>query len=110
MNLKDFVTETLEQILEGVSKAKPKYGEGKVAPVLRDGDDDMKTLRTRDGGRSAFLVEFDVALSVTESSQTGAGGGLTVFSVASMKAEKDQKTESSTVSRIKFSVPISFDN
>jgi hypothetical protein len=106
MKLDQFVRESLEQISKGVADA--KSGNENIAPRLRDGDDDPKIHRAFPGGVAVFLVEFDVAVTVSESSAVSGGGGITVFSVATLKADKDTKSEATTLSRIKFSVPISF--
>ena len=106
MNLQQFVTETLRQISLGVAEA--RGADQRIAPPIGLGDDDPKILRTLHDSRGVFLVDFDVAISASESSEKGGGGGITVLSVASVKGEAKRTIENSSVSRVKFSVPLSY--
>jgi len=106
MNLQEFVSKTLQQIATGVSTA--KRHDSRIAPKIGLGEDDPKILRTLDSADGVFLVEFDVAVTASETTEKGAGGGITVLSVASAKGEAKRSVENSSVSRVKFSVPISY--
>ena len=79
MNLQQFVTETLRQISRGVAEARD--ADRRIAPQLGLGEDDPKILRTLHNSEGVFLVDFDVAITASESSEKGAGGGITVLSV-----------------------------
>ena len=107
MNLDEFVTTSLNQIVQGVAAA-GKDSNGKVAPPIGFGDDDLRMLRSVNNC-GVFLVEFDVVVSATDKTEKTGGGGLEVWSVASAKASISHKgAEASQVNRIKFSVPISY--
>jgi hypothetical protein len=97
MDLQEFVTKTLSQISAGVATAKTH--DDRIAPAIG-----VKILRTLHGADSVFLVDFDVAVTTGK----GAADGITVLSVPSAKGEAKRTIENSSVSRIKFSVPISY--
>lgn len=109
MDLRDFVSETLTQIVEGVKSAQSKAAESgaTVNPHL--------TTAHEQAGKQGFLwtgdayaqvVQFDVALTVTEG--TGTKGGIGVFAGAiNLGSSGQSQNESSSVSRVKFSVPLS---
>jgi hypothetical protein len=102
MDLQEFVTKTLSQISAGVATAKTH--DDRIAPAIGVGADNAKILRTLHGADSVFLVDFDVAVTTGK----GAADGITVLSVPSAKGEAKRTIENSSVSRIKFSVPISY--
>jgi hypothetical protein len=106
MELREFVTETLMAIQDGIAEAirravekqsTEKHFTGIINPVW-EGEDDWKA--------HTQTIEFDVA--VTESDKTSAGGkgGVKVLSVVEIGSEGSKVWEQSTVSRIKFSIPI----
>lgn len=112
MDLKEFVTQTLTQIIEGVRGAQI-YGKDLSAEV------NPELLTTPEqAGKQGFLgtrdqyvpiVQFDVALTVTEG--TGTKGGIGVFAGAiSLGSLGQSQNESSSVSRVKFSIPIRLPN
>lgn len=109
MDLQEFVGQTLIQIIEGVAAARAKQGM-RIAPALdvapKESD---RVFPTRRGGGPAYLVTFDVAITATDKSSAGGGGGIQVLSVFSAKGERTQITESSSVSRVRFDIPIAYD-
>ena len=97
MKLQDFVSETLKEIIAGVKDVKsfassqgaevnPSIGSRKNFSLIKD-------------------VEFDVAVTSTEESESKKGAGILVagFGIG-IKGKSDLL--SSTVSRIKFSIPV----
>jgi hypothetical protein len=105
MNLQEFVQDSLKQIMAGVSEA--GKDDTRIAPRMHVDEKDAMTLRTT-AYRPVFLIEFDVAVTVADTSATGGKAGITVLSVATLGGEKSKTTETTSVSRIKFSVPVSF--
>lgn len=108
MDLKTFVSETLTQIVEGVTDAKMRLEkQGSTARI-------NPVLRTRAEGHpsEARPVEFDLALTVTqaadESSATRGEGRASIISVFQAKVGADLESKSGhrseEVSRVKFSV------
>ena len=106
MDLQDFVTTTLCQISAGVATAK-NYDRC-IAPRIGVSQDDPKILRTLADSDGVFLVEFDVPITASEASQNGAAGTIAVLSLASGKGAAKRSVENSSVSRVKFSVPINY--
>jgi len=98
MKLQEFVSETLKEIIAGVKEAKSfaaSQGAMVNPPIDR-------------GGRPANLikdVEFDVAVISTEGTETKKGAGIFVAGIG-VGAKGKVDMSNSTVSRIKFSVPV----
>jgi hypothetical protein len=107
MNLQQFVTLTLDQIVLGVTEAKKKH-EGFVTPELALGEnappDQLRTL----SHVGVFPVAFDVAVTVSETTEGGGKGGVTVLSVFSIEGGGKRAVENSSVSRVKFKVPVAY--
>jgi len=108
VDLDEFIKLILSQIIKGVEEASAK-SKDKVAPKIGEGDDDLKILRTdaTHGSHGVFLVDFDVALMASDKSKTGGSAGARVY-VATLEGKKSKTTEASSVHRVKFSVPISY--
>ena len=108
MDLREFVRETLVQIVGGVVDARDPVVEkgGDINPV--GGNFDQKSL----GGRqwdwrrgAAQNVEFDVAL--TASDKEDAKGGIGVFFGAmGIGTQISSENAYSSMTRVKFSVPL----
>ena len=108
MDLQEFVTQTISQIVKGVDSAQSSVVEkgGEINPHVNTSHEQL--------GKQGFLwssegpvqiVQFDVALTVSEGTDTK--GGIGVFAgaigVGSSGASSEQN---SSVSRVKFSVPL----
>ena len=106
MDLQDFVTATLCQISAGVATAK-NYDRC-VAPRVNVVKDDPKILRTFAGTDGVFLVEFDVAVTLSDASENGRAPSIMVVSPSAPKAKTKASVENSSVNRLKFVVPITY--
>jgi len=91
MNLKDFVSETLKQIVDGVKDAQTS-AQAKGAIVVPYTNDAEK-------------VEFDVAVTAVEGTEKGGKAGLSVWSIGGSVSGKIESS-TSTVSRLRFSVVV----
>ena len=108
MELKDFVSQTLAQIIEGVKDAaaiaEPMGAQ--VNPYINSPPAELERqgmLYTE--GNAAQVVKFDVAVTVTEG--TGTKGAIGVFAgVVSLGSAGQSQSENTSVSRIQFSVPV----
>ena len=106
MDVKDFVETTLVQIVEGINIANGKLnGTGAIISSknvrpLRDG-----TTYNTDTGHLVNLIEFDVAVTVIEKDTAGGGGGIKIAGI-SIGGQLQNETANQSVSRIKFSVPL----
>jgi hypothetical protein len=108
MDLKDFVSQTLTQIVEGVKESQT------VATARGASVNPILSGTQAEAAKHGFLwseagfaqvVSFDVALTVTEG--TGTKGGIGVFAGAlTLGASGQSATTNSSVSHVKFSVPL----
>lgn len=112
MKLQEFVSETLREIIAGVKDAQA-YARDNDAEV-NPSDESLPGERTpytdtQVGGRRVLLpikdIEFDVAVTSTDKSETQAGAGIFVAAL-SIGVKDKSDTLNSCVSRIRFSVPI----
>jgi len=105
MELQEFVTETLLALVRGVSDARKQH-QG-IAPRLRSSE----AIPTHSGTAGAHMVQFDVAITVASKDASGIKAGITVVNFISGSAgtKLEAANENSTVSRVRFSVPITFD-
>lgn len=104
MDLKDFVSQALIQITEGVSDAQKVVQEkgGFVNPAVRQAE----TGQPMHDGRVIQSVDFNVAVTVTEDSSCSGGGKLSVATVFKANAETASSEKNSTTSKISFKVPL----
>jgi hypothetical protein len=101
MELKEFVTETLVQIQEGIQSAIDKCQAGKLVGVINPVWGDPADI----GKDHIRIVEFDVAVTVATKKAGKAGAKLRVVAVE-LGGDASKSVEQSTVSHVKFSVPI----
>jgi hypothetical protein len=108
MELREFVTEILSQVIEGVKAAQLRAKEhgARVNPHLTTSAE----LAVKHGiliasGGAAQLVQFDVALTAREGTGTKGGVGIVVGAFA-LGSTGQSQAENSSVSRVKFSVPL----
>jgi len=111
MDLKEFISETLKQIFDGVTDAQDnvKATGGKISPnvICQNSSNVVTPLMTVPGskGVTANNIDFDVALTTVEASGTGGKAGLSVWGIGA-GVEGKSETTNSTVSRVKFSVSV----
>lgn len=109
MELKEFVRESLKQIVEGVSEAQKPVRDhgGYVNPtVLPRGKSESHFGEFLPSGQQVFLVEFDVAVTVNEQTGTHAEAKLQVASILSLGAGGKSGDLLQTIQHIKFKVPL----
>ncbi len=108
MTLREFVSDTLLQIVDGVADAKIKNQ--RVAPrVIQAAGLDAPIVVADAENPRAFVVDFDVAVAVSKTTDAEAKGAVSVY-VFEVGGQRVSSTEQSTVSRIKFGVPIVYDH
>jgi hypothetical protein len=98
MDLENFVQESLNQIFNGVKGAQESAAKsgGEINPKVSGKGTFDHT------GRIIHPIEFDVAVTVVETGNVN--GGISVMGVGLKGASSESNT---SVSRIKFNVPIS---
>lgn len=110
MELKDFIAETLQQIVEGTKAAQDSIQEHGAAinpNLIGDYKEHAKHGLLLSGtGKVAQLVQFDVALEVKEGKGTKGGVGV-VAGVFALGSQGQSNAESSSLTRVKFCVPLS---
>ena len=108
MKLNEFVAETLKEIIDGIVEAQ-KYYSAKGGTVnsanISYSTVEGTQIVDRHSGQLGQMIEFDVAVTTMEGTETK--GGIGVF-VGAMGLGSQGKSDASntSVSRIKFSVPI----
>lgn len=110
MDLKQFVSETLVQISEGIEAAQKQLREAGSEAVVNTNmtKTDDGHLVTGGRRRPVEFVEFDVAILANEGTETKAGIGLTVASLLNLDAGGKSTESAGRESRIKFRVPMSY--
>lgn len=109
MNLQEFIQTALSEIVAGVAEARIEggrhgatIGSNRVFGHLKEAG-----IITDQNGRPVTTVEFDIALA--EANATDTKGGIGVFlGTVGLGSQGASHGESSSNSRIKFSVPIIF--
>lgn len=110
MTLKEFISATLSQIVDAVTDAQRQNK--KVAPPISFPSDGRSGSIVHRGGvanPAAFIVEFDVAITVSKKTDVDAKGGVAIH-VFEAGAKRTTSDEHSTVNRIKFGVPVTYDD
>ena len=104
MDLKTFVAESLVQISAGIKEAQQAGTGAWIAPEIAKGD---KGLFARSGFGSPMpqFINFDIAVSVSEADTSKGGGGVQVLGIA-IGGSIENAVQNSSVSRIKFEIPI----
>ncbi|ENQ8749290.1 TPA: hypothetical protein ACVU5U_004614 [Vibrio parahaemolyticus] len=115
MNLKDFVSESILEIIEGVQDAQKRIesDDAKVAPHIEQIFSQSQTGGTNlaigwdSTNNLVHSIEFDVAVTTSEGTNTKGGIGVVagVFSLGAQGASSDNYQ---SISRLKFRVPVSF--
>jgi hypothetical protein len=107
MELKEFVTETIVQITQGVKDAQEQIKDtgALINPMTWDSNGGILS-GIRNGCRNTQNIKMDIAVTVMENSGKKAGIGI-VASVFKVGASNEESDSNSTTSRIEFNVPIS---
>jgi hypothetical protein len=91
MDIKEFVSESLKQIIDGVVDAQSHAG-GKNAVVVPFHNNHKE-------------IGFDIAVTVVEGKETEGKAGISVWSIGAGVTGKSESSNS-TISRIKFEIPV----
>jgi len=107
MELREFLSSTLAQLIEGVVQAQEFAKNRGVEIFPKEGfpSDFEKMSRTMKTKRLVNIIEFDVAVVVVENKSLSGGIGIMVPEW-NLGYHAKIDTEKSTVNRIKFSIPI----
>ena len=111
MELKDFVSDTLMQIAEGVKDAQSKYKQlgGKINPSgMRVINGDLSWYKDAPMNGDASLisvVRFEVALTSGEKDNNTAGIGV-LFGAISIGGKSSGENHTSALTSVKFDIPV----
>lgn len=113
MDLKEFVAESLRQIMDGVTEAKThgsKIGaivnpHGSIGKFVNLPQGALYRVDKAKGCQYAHDISFDVAVTTIEESHTKGGAKLAV-AVFSASGGKQSDLTNSCVSRVQFTVPV----
>ena len=112
MELKDFVTETLKQVIEGVKAAQnfAKENGGQINPkgIAMSASSTHPQLYGSKG-ELVQLIEFDVAVTTTEEDKAKGGTGIFVGAFG-IGVQGESGNQNSAINRIQFKVPIILPN
>lgn len=111
MELSEFVKQSLTQIVSGVKASQEEISNqgGYVNPAVFasfPGNASTTHFGSVGDGQNVLLVDFDVAVTVTDTIEGGVGGKLSVASFFKVEAGGKGSTASEATSRIQFKVPL----
>jgi hypothetical protein len=110
MQLKDFVSQALVDIVQGVADAQSKISlpGATINPHINTNSAEMTKLGLAwAGGVPAHFVHFDLAVTSTEG--TGTKGGIGILAGAvNLGSTGQSKSENIVASRIEFTVPVTY--
>ncbi|MFR0995647.1 MAG: hypothetical protein ACLSGQ_13665 [Parabacteroides distasonis] len=111
MELKDFISETLSQIIDGVTEVQAKYKEKNVLinpdKIEGSGGEYYISGRSSSHIHTTLIqnIEMDVAITATEGNENKVGIG--VAKILNIGTSRETNAQNTTLSRIKFSIPVS---
>ena len=108
MDLKEFTKQTLIQIVEGSEEANRELAfKGAYIPYTNLQNCNKAYSVDEDRvSRLVIDVDFDVAITASESEGANGGAGLKVVGLFKAGGSVESKTENQTISRIKYSLPL----
>lgn len=114
VDLKDFISDAIVDLCEGLSDAKERLkdkGAYVNPPVQGMAEAKGRTVYTHahGSGHQCALVDFDIAITASQKTAAEGGGRVSVVGV-SFGSEVNGESASSTVSHVKFTLPIAFPN
>lgn len=108
MNVEEFVTETLKQIINGVLAAQ-EYGLDKGVRInptsIETYDSDGKFSSSLPAPNEPRNVQFDIAVTTTTATSKQAGAGLSVWGIG-IGGQGEKGSSDQVVSRISFTIPV----
>ena len=106
MDLKTFIAESLTQIAEGIKEAQKSDSGAIFSPLLKFNKDGQPEIAYNMKDLQPQMVAFDVAVTVTESSEKKGGLSVAMASLFGFGGEVDSSSENAAISRIRFEIPV----
>ena len=112
MDLKEFTKETLVQIVQGVKEANEQlvqYNANVPKKTIRVSENNV-FVNEDNAQANAIEIDFDVAVTATETDGTRGGGGIRVAQLLFGGIEASNSTENQFISRVKYTIPLVLDS
>ncbi len=107
MDLKEFTKETLLQIVQGVNEANSELEHHNAYIPNRTAKTATRVFVENERYEAdAIEVDFDVAVTATETEGTKGGGGIKVAQILLGGIEASSNTENQSISRVKYKIPL----
>lgn len=109
MDLREFVSMSLTQIVQGVADSASAISElgGAVSPAFSSGAKQEHIGVSRDGTNTlVYAVDFDVALVASTNVGGEAGAKLQIASFVNIGGKASASDKQESTSRVRFSVPL----
>mgnify|MGYP001241895983 CR=1 FL=1 len=106
MQLREFITEVLTQIVDGVRNAQEPNGGAYVVAAGDGGHQYAAHSRFAASSQlKSTIVDFDVATTAEDADKVGGGAGVRVLSIQ-FGAKGEVSSKDTTVSRVQFAIPL----
>ncbi|MBU2527236.1 MAG: hypothetical protein KKC03_11610 [Bacteroidetes bacterium] len=114
MELDKFISKSLKSIIKGIKDSQDFANENgaRINPHVGKWDFDKNETTyfgNEEGARAVSKIDFDVAVTISNSQETGGEGGINVYSLKLGGKLSDTEINES-VSRIKFSLNVALPN
>ena len=111
MELKDFVSQSIQQIFEGVKQAQSQTKEmnGLIAPhKLRMSDKEIPNHQSVVGYHHStpiISVDFDISVTTQDSTKDKAGAGIFIAAIG-LGGQVGSESMNSQLNKLRFSIPV----
>ena len=109
MELKEFIKSSVKAFTESILELREELGPDGIIIEPTSGITDKRD-RVYENEEGEFtrikIINYDVAVTVTNSKSGGIGGNISVLSFGGVKAEGEVSSENTNVTRMKFSIDI----
>ena len=111
MDISEFIKETIKEVSDGVFQASIHCSQSGVIvnPTITVGENGEYYIPVKPSSvamqRRVQKIDFDIAVEVIESEETGGEGGVSLH-VFTVKGNLTNKMINSTINRVSFSIPI----
>jgi hypothetical protein len=109
MELKDFVAQTLVQIVEGIDQANDSLSNKSafvVSSNIKTSEDIKYSFDKERIPHYVSNVDFDVAINIQDSQSKTGGANIEVFSVLNIGGKGEKGLIDTSTNRIKFTLPL----
>lgn len=107
MELKTFISETLTQILEGVTESQSKASQtgGRIVPHVQTPREGANLYGHTNDKLPVIVVDFDVSVFAQEDTGTKGGIGIAI-GVLALGSKGESNQQQNSTNKIKFQIPI----